>query len=147
VENTLSWGYDPRRSQYVFPLYNLRYEPQQTGVEAKREKAREPEVTFLPQDRKTTEYSTFSETGTLAVEIEHRDLYEIEDAVKIMRLFLRERDETIAKVWPKKQVRESILSRLKAAGYDETFLSRENLRLLQQGFATFVSAYGKTINS
>jgi len=61
VENTLSWGYDPRRSMYVFPLHNLNYEPEQRGVEAKREKARAPDVSFLPQDRKTTEYSTFSE--------------------------------------------------------------------------------------
>ena len=39
VENTLTWGYDPRRSKYVFPLHNLRYEPKQTTVETKREKA------------------------------------------------------------------------------------------------------------
>lgn len=134
VENTLSWGYDPRRSLYVFPLHNLHYEPQQTGVEAKREKAREPDVKFFPQNRKTTEYSTFSETGTLAMEIKHRDLYEIEDALKLMRLFLREKDETIAKEWPKKRLREFIVSRLEAAGQDQTFLSRENLRLLRQGF-------------
>ena len=63
VENTLSWGYDPRRKEFVFPLHNLRYEPEQTGVETKREKASEPDVNFLPQDRKTIEYSTFSETG------------------------------------------------------------------------------------
>jgi hypothetical protein len=56
------------------------------------------------------------------MEIEHYDLFEIEDAVKIMRLFLREKDETIAKAWPKNRVRDFILSRLKAAGYDETFL-------------------------
>ena len=66
-------------------------------METKREKAREPDVKFLPQDRKTTEYSTFSETGKLAVEIQHHDLFEIEDAVKLMRLFLREKDEKICR--------------------------------------------------
>ena len=76
----------------------------QTGVEVKREKAREPDVKFLPQDRKTTEYSTFSESGMLAVEIQHRNLVEIEDAVKLMRLFLREKDENIAAAWPKKRL-------------------------------------------
>lgn len=134
VENTLSWGYDPRRSKYVFPLHNLNYEPEQRGVEAKREKARAPDVTFLPQDRKTTEYSTFSQTGTLAVEIQHHDLFEIEDAAKLMRLFLREKDEAIAVPWPKKRLKELIVSRLKAAGQDETFLSKKNLLRLQQGF-------------
>lgn len=134
VENTLSWGYDPQRNEYLFPLHNLRYAAEQRGVEAKREKAREPEVSFCPQDRKTTEYSTFSETGKLAVEIQHHDLIEIDDAVKLMRLFLREKDEKIAAAWPKKRLKEFIVSRLKADGRDETFLSKENLLRLQQGF-------------
>jgi type III restriction enzyme len=134
VENTLSWGYDPRRSQYVFPLHNLRYESEQKGVQAKREKAREPEVIFLPQDRKTIEYSTFSETGKLAVEIEHYGQFEIDDAIKLIRLFLREKDDNIAKAWPKKRLKAFIVSRLRIAGQDESFLSKENLLRLQQGF-------------
>jgi len=134
VENTLSWGYDLRRSKYVFPLHNLNYEPEQTGVEAKREKARAPDVVFIPQDRKTTEVSTFSESGTLAVEIQHHDLFEIDDAAKLVRLFLREKDEAIAVAWPKKRLKELIVSRLKDAGQDETFLSKANLLRLQQGF-------------
>jgi type III restriction enzyme len=134
VENTLSWGYDAKRSHYLFPLHNLRYEPEQSGVETKREKAREPEVHFLPQDRKTTEYSTFSETGKLAMEIQHLNLIEIDDAVKLMRLFLREKDEAIAAAWPKKRLKEFIVSRLKADGRDVTFLSKNNMLLLQQGF-------------
>ena len=35
VENTLSWGYEPSRAQYAFPLHNLRYQPEQTTVEIK----------------------------------------------------------------------------------------------------------------
>jgi type III restriction enzyme len=134
VENTLTWGYDPRRSKYVFPLHNLRYEPAQTTTETKREKAKEPDVKFRPQARKTTEYSKFSESGTLAVEINHLDVYEIDDAARILRLFLREKDETIAEAWPKKRIRDFIILRLKAAFQDETFLSKENLLLLQQSF-------------
>lgn len=134
IENTLSWGYDERRKKYVFPLHNLRYEPKQTTVEVKREKAREPSVKFLPQDRKTLEYSTFSQTGKVEVEIEHRNLYEIEDAVKLMRLFLREKDAAIAKAWPKKRLREFIVGHLKSAGQDASFISKENLLRLQQGF-------------
>jgi type III restriction enzyme len=134
VENTLSWGYDERRKKYVFPLHNLRYEPKQTAVEVKRVKAGAPDVKFLPQDRKTLESSTFSETGKVDVEIEHRNLYEIEDAVKFVRLFLREKDERAAAAWPKKRLREFIVGKLKEAGYDDSFLSKENLLRLQQGF-------------
>ena len=134
IENTLTWGYDPRRSKYVFPLHNLRYEPEQTSVETKREQAKEPDVNFQPQDRKTIEYSTFSETGKLAVEIEHHGLFDIEDAVKLVRLFLREKDEEIAEEWPKQRLRGFIVAKLKTAGQDVTFLSKENLLRLQQGF-------------
>ncbi|MGO8837938.1 MAG: DEAD/DEAH box helicase [Limisphaerales bacterium] len=134
VENTLSWGYDERRKKYVFPLYNLRYEPKQTAVEVKRVKAGAPDVKFLPQDRKTLESSTFSETGKVDVEIEHRNLYEIDDAVKLVRLFLREKDERAAAAWSKKRLREFIVGKLKEAGYDDSFLSKENLLRLQQGF-------------
>lgn len=143
VENTLSWGYDPRRSKYVFPLHNLRYEPEQTSVEIKREMASEPNVKFLPQDKQTTEYSTFSETGKRAMEIEHRDFISIDDAVKLMRLFLREKDEAIAKAWPKKRLRDFIVSRLTAAGYEATFLSKENRLRLQQGFGPMFRELGK----
>jgi type III restriction enzyme len=127
----------------VFPLHNLRYEPEQTTVEVKREKAGEPNVKFLPQDKKTTEYSTFSETGKRALEIEHRDVIGIEDAVKLMRLFLREKDDAIAKAWSKKRLRDFIVNRLTAAGYDATFLSKENRLRLQQGFGPMFRELGK----
>jgi type III restriction enzyme len=143
VENTLSWGYDPRRSQYVFPLHNLNYKRVQTTVEKKMEKAKAPVVHFRPQSRKTTEYSTFSESGKLAAEIEHHDIYEIEDAVRIMRLNFRDKDSKIAADWPKKRIREYIIAALKAGGYDETFLSKENLLLLQHSFGTMFRQVGK----
>ena len=134
VENTLSCGYDRRRSGFLFNLHNLRYEPEQTGVESKQKMASEPEVKFLPQSRKTTESSRFSETGTLEVEIQHTDLLEIESALKIVRHFLREKDQKIAASWTKERLNKFVASRLKAAGQDATFLSKENLLRLQQGF-------------
>lgn len=134
IENVLSWGYEPHREKFVFPLYNLRYEPEQTTVEVKREQAGEPDVKFQPQEKNTTEYSKFSETGMLAIEIQHNDFIEIDGAVKLMRLFLREKDEKIASAWTKKRLKEFIVERLEAAGQDTTYLSRENLTLLQQGF-------------
>ncbi len=134
IENTLSWGYDPRRAGYVFPLHNLRYEPEQTTVETKRKKAEPPKVTFDPQDRTTEEISTFSETGMLRVEIEHLGALEIDEAVMVMRLFLREKDPEIVKAWPKKKLREFIVAGLRTGGYDETFLSKGNRVRLQQAF-------------
>ena len=134
VENTLTWGYEPKRKQYVFPLHNLRYEPEQTTVETKREPAKEPVVNFKPQARRSTEYSTFTATGRLAVEIDHHDLFEVDDAVKLVRLFLREKDEKIAATWTKDRLTEYIQARLKEAGQDQSFLSKENLLLLQSAF-------------
>jgi type III restriction enzyme len=143
IENTLSWGYDPRRSKYVFPLHNLRYEPKQITEETKKKRAKEPDVKFIPQNRTTTEYSKFSETGELAVEIQHFDLFEIEDAAKLIRIFLREKDEKRARKWTKKFLEEFIVTKLKEAGQDASFISKENLLLLQQGFGPMFRELGK----
>jgi len=70
----------------------------------------------------------------LAVEIEHRDTFEIEDAVNLMRLFLREKDEELATAWPKQRLRDYIVKQLSAAGQDTSFLSKSNLYLFQQSF-------------
>lgn len=134
VENVLSWGYEPKRERYVFPLHNLRYQPELQTVEKKKERARPPQVVFAPQDRTTTEISTFSETGNLSVEIEHRDLYELEDAVRLLRLFLREKDEIIAQEWTTKKLRDFIVANLRAGGQNTTFLSRANFLHVQQAF-------------
>lgn len=134
VENTLSWGYDSRRENFLFPLHNLRYEPVQQTVETKKEKAADPKPTLKPQSRKSTEYSTFSATGKLAVEITHQDTVEIDDAVRMLRLFIRDKDETLAEKWPKNKIKALIVKALQEGGYDPTFLSRENLSLVQQAF-------------
>ncbi len=142
-ENTLSWGYDSRRAQYVFPLHNLEYKRVQTTVETKREKAKDIVVSFLPQDRQTTEYGTFSETGKLAMEIQHHDLYELEDVVRIMRLYMRDKDAKLAAAWTKKRLRELIVGALRKGKYDETFLSKANLLKLQQCFGPLFREVGK----
>ena len=70
----------------------------------------------------------------LAVEISHHDLYDIEAAVAVMRLFIREKDEALAQAWTKERLRKFIVDGLVAGGYDATFLSKENLSRLQQAF-------------
>ncbi len=144
VENTLSWGFEPKRKQYAFPIHNLRYEPEQTTVETKREIASDPVVNFKPQARRSTEYSTFIATGRLAVEIDHHDLFELDDAVRLVRLFLREKDERIAAAWSKERLKEYIQARLKDAGQDQTFLSKENYLILQSAFGPMFRELNKT---
>lgn len=134
VENTLTWGYAPERKAFVFPLHNLRYDSQQTTIETKRERAREPDVSFKPQARKTTEFTTFKETGRQAVNIEHVDTLDIGDAVRAVRLFLRAKDENLAAKWSAARLKKFIVDKLRKAGQDAAFLSRENYLLLQQAF-------------
>jgi type III restriction enzyme len=134
VENTLSWGYDSRREEYLFPLHNLDYELVELTTETKKEKATDIKLVLRPQSRKSTEYATFSETGKLAVEITHHDTVEIDDAVSMLRLFIRDKDEKVAEKWPKSRIKSLIETALKTGGYGADFLSRENLTLVQQAF-------------
>ncbi len=134
IENHLSWGYMPEKKQFLFPLFNLEYEPVQTTVETKAKRAKAPQVSFKPQALKTTEISIFSETGTLTTEIENREWITIKFAAQQMKMFLKEKDSTIAQDWPLKRIESFIKDGLSQAGYDQTYLSKQNLLLLQQAF-------------
>ena len=134
IEDRLSWGFDERRKSFAFPIFNLLYEAKQTSVEVKREQASDPVVSFVPQARATTHYSTFKDTGTLTTSIADKELLELEDAVKALRLFLKLKDEKIAAKWTKSNIRECIVDGLRKAGQDTTFLSRENYLRIQQAF-------------
>jgi type III restriction enzyme len=61
-------------------------------------------------------------------------MLEVESAAKLVRLFLREKDEELAKQWPKRRLKEYIEAKLKQAGQDTSYISKENLLRLQQGF-------------
>ena len=52
----------------------------------------------------------------------------------MMRLFLREKDPGIGASWPKKRIKDFIISGLREAGQDQSFLSKSNLLRLQQAF-------------
>jgi len=134
IEDRLSWGFDERRKSFTFRIFNLVYEAKQTSVEVKREPASDPVVSFVPQARATTHYSIFKDTGTLTTSIADKELLELEDAVKALRLFLKLKDENIAAKWTKAKIRDCILEGLRKAGQDPTFLSRENYLRMQQAF-------------
>lgn len=134
IENTLSWGYDPRREEYLFPLHNLRYEPVQQTVETKKQKASDIKLELKPQARTSTQYTTFSESGTLAITVAHEDTEELEYAVCTLHDFITTKDSSVGEKWPKSRIRKLIKDALNAGGNDDTFLSRENLSLVQQAF-------------
>lgn len=132
VENTLSWGFDSRREEFIFPLHNLSYELAEQTVESKKQKVMDIKLTLKPQSRKSTEYVTFSESGRLAMEINHENTEELEYAVCTVHDFISDKNKEVGKEWPKSRIRTLIKDALKAGGYDDTFLSRENLSLVQQ---------------
>ena len=134
IENQLSWGYLQEKSKYLFPLFNLEYEPEQTTVETKTQRAKAPEVRFKPQALKTEELSVFSETGTLKTEIENPDTVTISYAAKQLKMFLKEKDSELAKDWPLKRIKQFVETGLAKEGQDINFLSKENLISLQQSF-------------
>ncbi|HCC53415.1 MAG TPA: hypothetical protein DEQ20_00585 [Desulfobulbaceae bacterium] len=143
VENTLSWGFDSRREEFIFPLHNLSYELTEQTVETKKLKAVNIKLTLKPQSRKSTEYVTFSESGKLAMEITHENTEEIEYAVCTLHDYISEKDKRIGKKWPKSRIRKLIKDALQAGGYDDTFLSRENLSLVQQAFGPLFRDVGR----
>ena len=136
IENRLSWGYDPARSQYAFPLYNLSYESVKTTTETKNKPAADPKTFgFVPQSRSYTNVDKFVESGEYSFEIYTRGLYEVEAAAAYLHGYLKQlENQEIAARWSKKQIKTAIVKELKEKGYDETFLSRENYLKLQQAF-------------
>jgi type III restriction enzyme len=143
VENTLSWGFDSRREKFVFPLYNLSYELTEQTVETKKQKAVDIKLTLMPQSRNSTEYVTFSESGKLAMEITHENTEEIEYAVCTLHDYISEKDKKVGEKWSKSRIRTLIKDALNAGGYDDTFLSRENLSLVQQAFGPLFRDVGR----
>ncbi|MDD2389291.1 MAG: DEAD/DEAH box helicase family protein [Desulfobacterales bacterium] len=134
VDNTLSWGFDNRREAFVFPLHNLSYELTEQTVETKRQKAVAIKLVLKPQSRKSTEYVTFSESGMLSMDVLHNDIVEIDYAASMLHDFISAKDKYIGEQWSISRIRKLIKEALQAGGYDDTFLSRENLTLVQQAF-------------
>jgi len=135
IENVLSWGHTPAQDAYTFPLYNLRYESVQQTVETKRKRAMEPEtVGFAPQSREWTETSRYSHSGPVTTLIENRRIMSIPNAVRQMKIFLKEKDEAIARQWTSRTVQAFLEKNLKRCGCDASFISLENLAKAQQAF-------------
>ena len=136
IENTLSWGYDPARSEYAFPLYNLSYNPVKTTTETKNKPAADPKTFgFVPQSRSYQSVDKFIESGEYSFEIYTQGLYDINAAATFLHGYLKQgKKPEIAARWSRTKIKISIIKELKDKGYDATFLSRENYLKLQQAF-------------
>jgi len=144
IENKLSWGYDENKKDYAFPLHNLNYESVQGTTESKKKPAKEPsEVRFKPQSKVREESSTYSETGTFSFSVEAQETVTIDQAAREMKLFLKEKDEKIAKTWSIKKLKEFLIENLEKDGYDSSFLSKENLATAKQSFGPMFRELGK----
>lgn len=144
IENRVSSV--PVREVYSFPLFNLTYKTQQVTEQTTTKRAKEPEaVEYVPQARQVTQIATYSQTGNRSVVLEVPDTMPVEDAVARIRLFLEDKDEAIAKDWPKKRIRAFIVDNLRAGGQPTEFLSRENLTKTQNAFGPMFRAVGSTV--
>ena len=145
IENRLSWGYDENRADFLFPLYNLEYASVQDTTETKGKPAKEPEkVKFFPQSKEWEETSIYSETGSFKFTVEMKDIVSIEQAAREIKLFLKEKNQTVSKNWPLSKIIEFIVRNLEKDGYDSTFISRENLSKVKQAFGPMLREIGKT---
>jgi len=145
IENALSWGPHPAQSQHVFPLHNLTYDCVQQTEETKRKRAAKPEsVRYAPQSKEWMETSRYSETGAVSTLIENRRVMSLPAAVRQMKIFLREKDETIAREWSSGKLTAFIRKNLEAAGQPATFISAENLAKTQQAFGPMLRQIEET---
>lgn len=136
----------PVREAYSFPVFNLTYATEQVTEQTTSKRAREPEaVVYLPQARHVAQIATYAETGNRSVLLEVPDTVPVNDAVARIRLFLEDKDDTIAAQWPNKRIRKFIVDSLEATGQPTDFLSRENLTRTQNAFGPMFRALGSTV--
>ncbi len=144
IENKLSWGYDEKKEKYTFPLHNLNYESVQSTTESKKKPAKEPsEVKFNPQSKVREETSVYSKTGAFSFSVEAKETVSIDQAAREMKLFLKEKDEILAKTWTIKKLKKFLIENLEKDGYDSSFLSKENLTTAKQSFGPMFRELGK----
>jgi|GEM_PF-3965946 len=71
----------------------------------------------------------------MAYELDHFENYDIDAAATLMRRFLIDKDADIAAAWPKKKLKAFIVAGLKAAGQNQTYISKKNMLHLQYCFS------------
>jgi len=144
IENRINWGYHKARENFAFPLYNLEYSSSQTTTEIKRKTAKEPVISKLdPQNTEKQTTSVYSETGSSSFTMEIKGNVPIDVAVRQMKLFLKEKDADLEKQWPNKRLKDFIQKNLSDKGYDNTYVSQNNLNTFKQAFGPMFRDTGK----
>jgi type III restriction enzyme len=70
----------------------------------------------------------------LAMDVLHNDIVAIDYAASMLHDFISTKDQKLGEQWSISRIRKMIKKALQAGGYEDTFLSRENLSLVQQAF-------------
>lgn len=144
VENRVSSV--PTRERFGFPLFNLEYLSEQVTVQTTSVRAREPEaVAYEPQARQVVQQTTYSQSGSRIITLDVPDLMKVDDAVARIRLFLEDKDESIAAAWPKNRIRDFIVDNLAVTGQPTDFISKENLARTQNAFGPMFREPGSTV--
>jgi len=147
IENHASWGYDPRRSEFEFPLFNLEYNEEQYSVESKSKPAKEPIVTTLENQAETRrQTTTFIHRGAVQYDITVEGNIPIYEAARQIKLFLKEKDEGLADKWPVTKIEKFIKGTIRRLlGSDFDYLSANNLSTFKQSFGPMFRELGKEV--
>jgi len=124
----------------------LKYVAGQDVTESKEKAAKEPETIKLSsQSKEWEETSLYSATGSFKFTVEIKDAVPLDQAVREIKLFFKEKFPNISKEWSTKRIRQFITKLLADDGYDETFLSKENLSKVKQAFGPMLRELGKDV--
>lgn len=146
IENKLSWGYDDNREIYNFNLYNIKYEPIEEFLDVTDEnKTFNGNFGFISQSKSITGTDEYKYGNKIVYTIEEKETYEIEEVVKLLYAYLKQKDSNIVKEWSKKKIRETIVLELSNKGQDTTFLSKANYINAQKAFEALFIEKGKKV--
>jgi len=147
LENRIGYGYSKEKASYDFPLFNLDYVTDQRAVASEKQPSdTTPKIEKLkPQSEVKNTYSEYSATGTVNFEIEMRDNEPIESAVRQIKLFLKDKDLAISKKWPATRILSFIKDSLEDAGYDASYVSKDNLATFKQAFGPMFREAGREV--
>ena len=140
IENRLSWGYSEAQSAFVFELHNLEYRVIRQTEEVKLKVASEPEtIDYSPQSRLYQEVRS----GKVATLIENRDIFTIDEAVKRIKLFLKDKDDELSTRWGSQRITSLIQDNLARTNQEIDYISQENLLKTQSAFGQLFRDLGK----
>jgi type III restriction enzyme len=144
IENRLSWGYAESHKAFVFDLHNLDYVVVQKTEEVKTKPASEPEVIdYVPQSRQYQESTTYVRSGKVTTLIDNRNIFSIDEAVKRIKLFLKDKDEELSGKWSTQRITDLIQNNLARIHQEMDFISQENLLKTQYAFGPMFRDLGK----